>query len=513
MEGGAAHHLLDLPDELLVQCAVQLASFARRPEVYLSQLSAVNRTFARLLRDDEAASMVWTVALHSGLGWHHDMGRRASAQLYHSLSTIKSAKWHKFSLVTSRSNALSLLGRSSSASCSLGSELLMYGGTLNGNFGPLLDDLLVLSVDRVNGCITVRCAVEPEEGRDVGADPGPRRGHSMTVTSLPGGEEVACIIGGWSDGEVPMMARLLHRDADRVYHWRAPALSGSLPHGRAFHTATEVASSRLLVYGGLGTGCCRTDVALLDLRTMTWSAPRLGGVPRCVGGRAGHGAVFFPRLGVGPGGGPGVGSAGGSAGVSAGGRHAGNDGGGELLLLSGAMRSSMGDSHQVSLDVIEVQHVGESDVAELHEGGESSDGECDPDTSGTYSNGLKLRWSDETTWSQMQLPPVRTAFYAPVARSVLAWSGVSEGHGLAGHLHVVDVDQRQVRELTSQEMDEEALVDEDGADTPCPRGGALYFPLSPCEAIMFIGSDHDDGAELLTPWVLEVPLPGCGQVL
>ena len=72
------------------------------------------------------------------------------------------------------------------------------------------------------------------------------------------------------------------------------------------------------------------------------------------------------------------------------------------------------------------------------------------------------------------------SLYAPVARSVLAWSGVSEGHGLAGHLHVVDVDQRQVRELTSQEMDEEALVDED--HTPCPRGGAL---LSPCEAIMF----------------------------
>ena len=216
----------------------------------------------------------------------------------------------------------------------------MYGGTLNGNFGPLLDDLLSLTVDRVNGCLTAKMAAEPADGRDATADPGPRRGHSMTATTLANGEPVACVLGGWSDGEVLMTAHLLHKDADSIFRWQAPALSGTLPEGRAFHTATEVAPSRLVVYGGLGTGCCRTDVALLDLRTMAWSAPRLEGAPRCVGGRAGHGAAFFPCLG------------------------SGSRGGGELLLLSGAMRSSRGDTHQMSIDAIEVEVVAEAAVTD-----------------------------------------------------------------------------------------------------------------------------------------------------
>jgi hypothetical protein len=167
----------------------------------------------------------------------------------------------------------------------------MYGGTLNGNFGPLLDDLLVLAVDRVNAIVTVRPAREAEEGRST-ADPGHRRGHTMTATSVRGGAACACVIGGWGHGELTMAPLLLSQTADG-YVWSAPDVAGELPAGRAFHSATETGGACVLVYGGLGSGCCRTDVALLDLRSMVWSAPKLAGVPRCAGGRAGHGAAFF----------------------------------------------------------------------------------------------------------------------------------------------------------------------------------------------------------------------------
>ena len=63
-----------------------------------------------------------------------------------------------------------------------------------------------------------------------------------------------------------------------------------------------------------------------------------------------------------------------------------------------------------------------------------------------------------------------------------------------------------MRELgEGEEDDEEGLYD---GVSPLPRGGALYFPLSPCEALMFTGSDHEDDDDILAPWVLRLPLPG-----
>ena len=44
------------------------------------------------------------------------------------------------------------------------------------------------------------------------------------------------------------------------------------------------------------SGCCRNDFALLDLTLSSWSVPLVShGPPRCVHGRAGHGAVFVPH--------------------------------------------------------------------------------------------------------------------------------------------------------------------------------------------------------------------------
>ena len=141
---------------------------------------------------------------------------------------------------------------------------------------------------------------------------------------------MAVVLGGWGHDDDGLAPTLLCRTADldrtppglslqgmgntglhgaaraeAEYTWRRLQVAGAEPEGRAFHSTTEVARGTLLLYGGLGPGCCRSDVALLEMGRDTahgpgpgpgmprWSAPRLAGVPRCVAGRAGHGACFF----------------------------------------------------------------------------------------------------------------------------------------------------------------------------------------------------------------------------
>jgi len=85
----------------------------------------------------------------------------------------------------------------------------------------------------------------------------------MTATALADGEAVACLLGGWGEGEVPMVPHLLHSSgagSAPAFSWSCLDVRGVSPSRRAFHSTTEVAPSRLLVYGGLGVGCCRTDV-------------------------------------------------------------------------------------------------------------------------------------------------------------------------------------------------------------------------------------------------------------
>jgi hypothetical protein len=287
------------------------------------------------------------------------------------------------------------------------------------------------------------------------------------VQLVTSGEEAACVIGGWGEGHVPMQPHVLRRDDDATYHWTAPTTAGSEPKGRAFHSATQIVPGCLLVYGGLGTGCCRTDVTLLDLNRWVWSSPCLSGVPRCLGGRAGHGAAFFPRA----------------------------TGGGELLLVSGAMRTTGGDAHQGSVDVIDV----------LEEGGGARGSK---DALPIMEEILKLSWSTAEEWQHARLPPVRTAWYWSTARSLVAWSGVSERHGICQTLHVIDADRRCVRQLYSVDLD--GSDHPEGRDLPAPRGGALCFPLaqagSPFEALMLAGSDHEDSSEerLLEPWMMKL---------
>ena len=57
----------------------------------------------------------------------------------------------------------------------------MFGGTLNGNAGPVLGDLLLLLHDRINETLTVRAAKIASEDAAAqsidGQSPGPRRGY------------------------------------------------------------------------------------------------------------------------------------------------------------------------------------------------------------------------------------------------------------------------------------------------------------------------------------------------
>ena len=110
--------------------------------------------------------------------------------------------------------------------------MLIFGGTLNGNFGPVLDDLLIAKYDRINHLLTVRPAREEADSAE--ERPGARRGHSFTAASAPAFESArlaacAVVLGGWGDGEVEMVPHLVTKGSDDAFAWRALEVSGSPP--------------------------------------------------------------------------------------------------------------------------------------------------------------------------------------------------------------------------------------------------------------------------------------------
>jgi hypothetical protein len=356
--------LLDLHEDALAAIAAHTAD-----AVDLCCLSAACRTFHRLIMEDDASTQLVWASLVAELIPVPPPERAPCAQLYRALSSCDDLRWLPTELKVCRADPQrmkhGLVGRTGAAVCELAGASLLFGGTLNGNHGPVLGDLLVLDYDEASKSVSIWPApMEVLDADGMEIHPGPRRGHSMTSTQLADGSHVACVLGGWGYDELTMAPALLHVvDEGGLFRWSRPQVRGSLPDGRAFHTATEVARSSILVYGGLGSGCCRNDLALLDLHRMLWSQPAVGGIPRCPGGRAGHGACFFMN----------------------------RERRGELLLISGALRSASGDSHLDSVDVIEVESSFELDAH--------------GDFGGTT---LSLRWSDQSAWGNIVLPKVRT---------------------------------------------------------------------------------------------------------
>lgn len=355
--------------------------------------------------------------------------------------------------------ARTLPGRTSSACCRLGDDMLIFGGTLNGNFGPVLGDLLLCTYDLTNELLTIRPAREAPSSSaddvsdsDVSDRPCARRGHSFTAATRcapdrPHSSACGVVLGGWSVGEVEMVPHLLTGSSGDGFVWRALDVNGSRPEGRAFHSADAIGGgSRLIIYGGLGHNCCRDDIAILDLEASLWSVPSVGGVPRCVGGRAGHGSAFLPSLD--------------------------GSGGGELVLIGGAMRSGYHrDAHQATVDVLKL------------------------------SGGGEMRWSDDASWDAVRIAPVRTASHVVFGRSILSWGGASEDHTANDTVRILNVDRRSVRTLSS------------GVPAPTPRTGALLLPFHGEVAVAVMGSaddsedDDDGGGGGDMTWCLRWELP------
>ena len=478
--------LLDLDEDLLCNVACQAADATD-----LMCLAATCKAFCLIvLRDPGQSAISWTPLIKrlvpAGLG-----ERRASPTLYQALSSVLSLRWRPLHLraqrVSPRMLAVTLRGRTGAALCRLEGELLLFGGTLNGNAGPVLDDLLRLQYDADDAALT---AWAPNVA-NVSKSPGASRGHTMTSTRLPDGSPCAVVLGGWGTDERGMAPVVLRTvpperasppapaddtaEGDEICHyaWSRPHVAGTEPDGRAFHTTTEVsARSLLIIYGGLGSGCCRTDVVTLDLRHMAWSVPRIGGSPRCVSGRAGHGAILFESEKA--------------------------RGGAFLMLISGASRSTRGDAHQGSVDVLEITEApAPAAAAPAGSVDACNSGDASASAERPASGEVHFEWSHDRSWGNIVLPEVRTATYVRFARSVLCWSGIGSGHEPADSLHVIDVDRRRVREAEPDVDVGDELSRKAGV--PLPRGGAVAAPISPLEALVMCGSDHDNEWEMVHP--------------
>lgn len=332
--------LLDLPEELLARVLSALADAAS-----LCRTATTCRALAAMSKMDS----LWRQQLHKNLGVV-DTAHPSAAGLsrFRSFFSLERLCWTRLCM-TSRDESHHMLlhppaSRTGSATCRLGAASLIFGGTLGGNSGPFLDDLFCLHVDVARQCVELRCVSLGSQNEDesvlqeIGVGPGPRRGHTMTAVQL-GGHPAAVVLGGWSHTAVDMQPHILTptKATKRGFKWSCPQISGAAPDGRAFHSATALGGGIVLVYGGLGDGCCRGDFAVLDLDVGAWSSPVITGIPRCVAGRAGHGAIFVPdspqqvdsaKMGEA------------DAGVKTGGR---------LFLVAGASRSVTGDAHQDSV--------------------------------------------------------------------------------------------------------------------------------------------------------------------
>ena len=202
----------------------------------LCLLAQCCRVFRETVIGAPTTSAVWQQAL-AKLGWN-DAGGYTT---YKRLATLHQLGW----------TALSLGGvdpvlfeRSSAAGCVLDGEMLLFGGTVAGNSGPFLDDLVWL---RLNGG-TLDVGAVLQHGTSL---PGSRRGHSLTSCYYSKGE-VAVLLGGWGDQEIDMSPLLLLPTADfpAACCWMAPEVTGQPPAPRAFHSCTQISPGVLRLVRG-----------------------------------------------------------------------------------------------------------------------------------------------------------------------------------------------------------------------------------------------------------------------
>ncbi|XP_037534589.1 host cell factor 1a [Nematolebias whitei] len=159
-----------------------------------------------------------------------------------------------------------------------GTRLLVFGGMVE--YGKYSNDLYELQASRWEW--KKLKAKNPKNG----PPPCPRLGHSFSLV----GNKCYLFGGLANDSEDPKnnIPRYLNdlytlelRPGSSVVGWDIPITYGVLPPPRESHTAvvyTEKTTrkSRLIIYGGM-SGCRLGDLWTLDIDTLTWNKPTVGG--------------------------------------------------------------------------------------------------------------------------------------------------------------------------------------------------------------------------------------------
>ncbi|XP_005748048.1 host cell factor 1b isoform X1 [Pundamilia nyererei] len=157
-----------------------------------------------------------------------------------------------------------------------GTRLLVFGGMVE--YGKYSNDLYELQASRWEWKRLK--AKAPKNG----PPPCPRLGHSFSLI----GSRCYLFGGLANDSEDPKnnIPRYLNdlyclelRPGSSVVGWEIPATSGPSPPPRESHTAvvtTNHGASRLIIYGGM-SGCRLGDLWVLDIDSLVWSKPGLGG--------------------------------------------------------------------------------------------------------------------------------------------------------------------------------------------------------------------------------------------
>ncbi|KAK5965439.1 Host cell factor 2 [Trichostrongylus colubriformis] len=161
-----------------------------------------------------------------------------------------------------------------------GTHIFTFGGMVE--YGRYTNDLYELQAARWEWR-----KLRPRPPRSGGAGPCPRLGHSFSLAS----NQVCYVFGGLAnDSPDPKQNSSTYLDDFFTLdirgpvgslQWEQPVTYGMRPPARESHSAVvlETDSRRqLIIYGGMN-GSRLNDVWILDIDSMTWDCPVIGGVP------------------------------------------------------------------------------------------------------------------------------------------------------------------------------------------------------------------------------------------
>ncbi|KAH7938132.1 hypothetical protein HPB49_020720 [Dermacentor silvarum] len=161
-----------------------------------------------------------------------------------------------------------------------GTRLLVFGGMVE--YGKYSNELYELQASRWEWK-----RLKPRPPRGAPGPPCPRLGHSFTLIG-----NKAFLFGGLANdsddpkNNIPRYLNDLYtlelRPFSSSMAWDVPQVFGQPPPPRESHTAVAYQSRegrqpRLIVYGGM-SGCRLGDLWQLDVDSMSWSKPQVGGV-------------------------------------------------------------------------------------------------------------------------------------------------------------------------------------------------------------------------------------------